>query len=378
MNNPIYLSPPDVGDEEREALIAACNSGWITSMGPSVSGFEKDFCALTGCPYAVALSSGTAAIHLALRLVGVGQGDTVFCPTKTFIASVNPILYLGARPVFIDSETHSWNMDPALLEKAFSAKKKAGKLPAAVIVVHLYGQSADIDPIISLCNAYNVPLIEDAAEALGTTYKNKSVGSFGRLGVFSFNGNKIITTSGGGMLVSEDRSLIDKARFLARQARDDFPHYEHSEMGYNYSLSNLLAALGQAQLKKLPQYMLACERHYNHYKTSLGKLPGVDFMPLASFGKPNYWLTCLLIDPAKTNGIDRDFIREALASQNIESRPLWKPMHLQPLLKSYETFGGNVAEHLFKQGLCLPSGSNLTDHDRDRVIKCFLKAFYDK
>lgn len=356
-----------MGDRELEFVKEAFDTNWIAPVGPHVDAFEQEFCQLIGAPHAAAVSSGTAALHLALQLVGVEPGDEVFCSTLTFIATASPITYLGATPVFIDSDRTSWNMNPVLLQEALDHRAKVGKLPKAVVLVHLYGQSADIDPILEVCNQYSVPLIEDAAESLGATYKERSPGTFGQIGIFSFNGNKIITTSGGGMLVSDDSELIEKARFLATQARDPAPHYQHSEIGYNYRLSNVLAGIGRGQLQVLEQRVQARHRNFEIYQQALGSLPGIEFMPEAAFGRATRWLTCLTIDPAAF-GADREQVRLALAKAKIEARPVWKPLHLQPVFAGCECIGGEIAEKLFEQGLCLPSGSNLTTEDLERVI----------
>jgi pyridoxal phosphate-dependent aminotransferase EpsN len=353
---------------EEEYVREAFATNWIAPVGPHVDAFEREFADLVGSPHAAALSSGTAAIHLALLLAGVGPGDQVLVSTFTFSASVNPILYLGARPVFIDSERTSWNMDPALLAEVLEEKARGGKLPKAVVLVHLYGQSADIDPILDLCNRYQVPLIEDAAEALGSSYKGRSPGTFGKAGIFSFNGNKIITTSGGGMLVSDDADFIAHARKLATQARDDAPHYQHSEIGYNYRLSNVLAGIGRGQLRVLEERVQARRNNFDYYRETLGRLPGVDFMPEAPWGRHTRWLTCITVDP-DAFGAPHDEIRLALEAENIEARPLWKPMHLQPVFSAYEYIGSGVAEALFEKGLCLPSGSSMTEEERARVVE---------
>ncbi len=368
MTKPILLSTPHMGDREQEFVTEAFETNWIAPVGPHVNAFEQEFCQVIGAGHAAAVSSGTAALHLALMLVGVGVGDEVFCSTLTFSASANPIAYLGAKPVFIDSDRISWNMDPDLLVAALEQRAKVGKLPKAVVLVHLYGQSADIDPIVAACQQYDVPVIEDAAEALGATYKGRSPGTAGRIGIFSFNGNKIITTSGGGMLVSEDASITSKARFLATQARDAAPHYQHSEIGYNYRMSNVLAGIGRGQLLVLKDRVAARRRNCAIYERALGELPGIEFMPEAPWGEATRWLTCLTIDPAKF-GVDRETVRLALAAAQIEARPVWKPLHLQPIFADSECFGGEVAEDLFDRGLCLPSGSNLTDEELDRVIR---------
>ena len=366
MPQPILLSPPHLGDRELTYVHEAFTSNWIAPVGPQVDAFEAEFCHAIGAGYGAAVSSGTAALHLALHLVGVEAGDEVLCSTLTFVATANPIRYLGATPVFIDSDRTSWNMDPDLLATAIAARVRRGKPPKAVVVVHLYGQSADLEPIVAVCDRYGIPLIEDAAESLGATYQGRSPGTFGRVGIFSFNGNKIITTSGGGMLVSADRALVQKARFLATQARDPAPHYQHSHLGYNYRLSNVLAGIGRGQLAVLGDRVAARRHNFECYRRQLKDLPGLTFMPEAAYGLSTRWLTCLTIDPAQFGG-DREQVRLALAAAHIESRPGWKPLHLQPLFAGCECVGGSVAESLFRQGLCLPSGSSLTQGDRDRV-----------
>lgn len=373
MAKPILLSTPHMGDREHQFVTEAFATNWIAPIGPHVDAFEREFCQTVGASHATAVTSGTAALHLALKLVGVGVGDEVFCSSLTFSASANPIAYLGATPVFIDSDRLSWNMDPVLLQAALAQRAQIGKLPKAVILVHLYGQSADIDPILAACQQYGVPMIEDAAEALGATYKGQSPGTFGTIGIFSFNGNKIITTSGGGMLVSEDARIASKAKFLATQARDPAPHYQHSEIGYNYRLSNVLAGIGRGQLLVLSDRVAARRRNCEVYEKALGKLPGVEFMPEAPWGSATRWLTCLTIDPVAF-GTDREQIRLALAAEQIEARPVWKPLHLQPIFKDCNCFGGEVAEDLFDRGLCLPSGSNLSDEDLDCVIGAIVKC----
>jgi dTDP-4-amino-4,6-dideoxygalactose transaminase len=367
MEPKILLSTPHMGDRELEFVKEAFTTNWIAPVGPHVDAFETEFCQLVETSHAAAVSSGTAALHLALRLIGIQAGDEIFCSTLTFIASASPITFLGAKPVFIDSDRFSWNLDPELLATALEERAKIGKLPKAVVLVHLYGQSADIDPILAACDRYEVPLIEDAAEALGATYKGRHPGTFGKAGIYSFNGNKIITTSGGGMLVSADSELISQARFLATQARDLAPHYQHSQIGYNYRLSNVLAGIGRGQLRVLEERVAARRRNFEIYQQALGDIPGIEFMPEASFSRSTRWLSCLTIDPEKF-GSDREQVRLALAAQNIETRPVWKPLHLQPVFADCEYIGGKVAEDLFKDGLCLPSGSNLSDADLQRVI----------
>ena len=370
----MYLSSPHMGDAEAAFVAEAFATNWVAPLGPHVDAFEREFAQLVGSPHAAAVSSGTAALHLALLLVGVGAGDDVLVSTFTFSASVNPIRYVGANPVFIDSERKSWNMDPALLEQTLAARARAGKLPKAVVVVHLYGQSADLDPIVASCERYGVPLVEDAAEAVGTTYKGKSPGTFGKVGVYSFNGNKIITTSGGGMLVSPDKELVAHAVKLATQARDPAPHYEHTEIGYNYRLSNVLAGIGRGQLRVLEDRVNARRRNFEYYMQHLQDLPGIAFMPDAGWGRHTRWLTAMTIDP-KQFGTDREAVRRALEAQNIEARPVWKPMHRQPVFAQFERVGGDVADHFFEQGLCVPSGSNLVQGDLERVISVIRSAW---
>jgi pyridoxal phosphate-dependent aminotransferase EpsN len=374
VNKPILLSTPHIGDLELEFVKEAFDTNWIAPVGPHVDAFEQEFCEVVGASHAAAVSSGTAALHLALRLIGIQPGDEVVCSTLTFIATASPITYLGAKPVFIDSDRTSWNMNPDLLRSALDQRAKIGKLPKAVVLVHLYGQSADIAPIMEVCDRYSIPLIEDAAEALGATYKERSPGTFGRIGIYSFNGNKIITTSGGGMLVSEDPEIVAKARFLATQARDPAPHYQHSEIGYNYRLSNVLAGIGRGQLRVLSERVAARRRNFEIYQQALGKLPGIEFMPEAAFGTATRWLTCLTIDPVAF-GKDREQVRLALGQQQIEARPVWKPLHLQPIFADCECIGGEVAEKLFERGLCLPSGSNLSLDDLERVTQAIANIF---
>jgi dTDP-4-amino-4,6-dideoxygalactose transaminase len=366
-SEPIYLSPPHMSGREQGYVDEAFATNWIAPVGPHIEAFEREFSEYVGTPHAVAVTSGTAALHLALLLAGVGPGDEVMVSTLTFVASVNPILYLGAQPIFIDSEEASWNMDPDLLTEALAAKARAGRLPKAVVVVHLLGQSADIDRILGVCHHYGIALIEDAAEALGATYKGTSPGTFGRTGAFSFNGNKIITTSGGGMLVSDDADLINWARKLATQARDPAPHYEHSEVGFNYRLSNVLAGIGRGQLSALEDRVAARRRNFDFYTRALGDVPGIGFQPEAGWGRHARWLSAITIDPGEF-GADRETVRLALAEANIESRPIWKPMHRQPVFASCHVVGGAVADDLFARGLCLPSGSNMTESDLTRVV----------
>lgn len=363
----VSLSSPHLGDTERALLLDAFDSNWVAPLGPHVDAFEREFAELVRMPHAAALSSGTAALHLALQVVGVGKGDEVLVSSLTFAASANPVVYCGARPVFVDSELASWNMDPDLLASELAERKKRGNLPKAVVVVDLYGQCADWGRITDLCRSHGVPLIEDAAEALGASYRGKPAGSFGDAGIFSFNGNKIITTGGGGMLVATSAEFVSRTRHLATQARDPAPHYEHSSIGFNYRLSNLLAAVGRGQLKVLPERIAARRANNAAYKEALADLPGVSFMPLAPWGEWNGWLSVITVDPEQA-GVDRETIRKALERDQIESRPVWKPMHLQPVFRECRTVGGSVSERIFERGLCLPSGSNLAASDRSRVI----------
>ena len=369
----IYLSPPHMSGHELELVRETFESNWIAPLGPQVDAFEREFAEVVGVPHAAALSSGTAALHLVLLMLGVGPGDEVLCPTLTFGASAFAVTYVGATPVFLDSASSSWNLDPALLVEAIEEAGAKGSLPAALVAVDLYGQSVDWDPVLETCARFGIPVIEDAAEALGAMYKGKPVGGFGRCGFFSFNGNKIITTSGGGMLVSDDKNLIERARFLATQARDPAPHYQHSEIGYNYRMSNVLAAIGRGQLRVLEERVVARRENFEHYQRELGDLPGLEFMPEAPWGRCTRWLSCLTIDP-EAFGATREDVRLALEEENIEARPVWKPMHLQPVFEGCRVHGGKVAEELFQRGLCLPSGSNLTEAERSRVIEIVRKC----
>lgn len=371
MNKRILLSPPHMGTQEQKYVAEAFTSNWIAPLGPNVDAFEHEIAAYVGAKGALALSSGTAGIHLALRLLGVGPGDTVFCSSLTFIASANPILYQGATPVFIDSEPDTWNMSEIALERAMQDAEMDGQLPKAVIVVNLYGQSANMDPLLAVCDRYGVPVIEDAAESLGATYKGKASGTFGAFGVYSFNGNKIISTSGGGMLVSDDTEALDKARFWATQARDQARHYQHSEMGYNYRMSNILAGVGRGQLQVLDERIRARRAVFDRYQAAFAELPGFAFMPEAEEGFMTRWLTALTVDE-KQAGVSAVQIVDALAAENIEARPVWKPLHLQPLFAQCKYYPHaayhSVSDELFVSGLCLPSGSNLTEEEQERVI----------
>ena len=355
-----------MGGAEVALVHEAFATNWIAPLGPHVDAFEREFASVVGAPHAAALSSGTAALHLALHLVGVGPGDDVLVSTLTFSASVNPIVYLGARPILVDSERASWNMDPDLLSDALRRRSRHGRLPKAVVVVHLYGQSANLEAIADTCDRYGVALVEDAAEALGADFHGRAPGTVGRVGIYSFNGNKIITTSGGGMLVSPDEALVARARKLSTQAREPAPHYEHAEIGYNYRMSNVLAAIGRGQLRVLEDRVVARRRNFEFYRAALGELPGLEFQPEASWGRHTRWLTCITID-AETFGASREDVRLALEADEIEARPVWKPMHLQPVFAECESVGGDVAAQLFARGLCLPSGSNLVTEELARV-----------
>lgn len=376
----IYLSPPHMSGHEVERVMEAFASNWIAPLGPQVDAFEKEFAQYVGSKGALALNSGTAAVHLGLRLLGVQKDDLVFCSTLTFVASANPILYLGATPVFIDSEPDSWNMAPEALERAFVDAKLQGKLPKAVIVVNLYGQSADMMRIAEICERYEVPIVEDAAESLGATYMGRSSGTFGKYGVFSFNGNKIITTSGGGMLVSDDLDALDKARYWSTQARQPVLHYEHTEMGYNYRLSNLLAAVGRGQLQIIEDRIRARRTIYQRYQDQLAELPGVLFMPEATYGRSTRWLSVMTVQPM-VSGVDATMILQCLHQEKIEARPVWKPLHRQPLFEGnlYYSFDGvnSISDQLFQNGICLPSGSNLTEIEQMRVIETIKKLFQE-
>lgn len=363
----IFLSPPDVSEVERKLLLEAFDSNWVAPVGPDLDAFEAQVAELVGVRHAIALASGTAALHLALMAAGVRRGDTVLVPSFTFAATANAVMYLGARPVFLDSTPRSWNVDPELVAQELRVRAGAGRLPSAVVAVDMYGQCADYQPLLDACDRYDVPLIEDAAEALGASYQGKPAGSFGLAGVLSFNGNKIITTGGGGMLLTDDDRVAAQARHLATQAREPVAHYEHRTVGYNYRLSNLLAAVGRGQVQRLADLIAARHETARYYRAALGDLPGLEFMPIADYGRPNWWLTCLLVDEEKF-GAGRDELLGRLAGHNIEARPAWKPMHLQPVFQDCVMRGGEVSADLFHRGLCLPSGSALTGPDRERVV----------
>jgi dTDP-4-amino-4,6-dideoxygalactose transaminase len=414
----IFLSPPHMSGAEKTFVAQAFESNYIAPLGPMVDAFEHEFSETVGIRYTVALSSGTAAMHLAMRFLGVGKGDTVIASTLTFVGSVSPAVYQGAEPIFIDSDRQSWNMDPDLLAEELERCRKKGRLPKVVIPTDLYGQCCDMERITGICEAYGVPVVADSAEALGATYqkaegrrqkaegggeednkqgaegreqgnegqrgkvkgqnkenKRKLVhaGVGARAAVYSFNGNKIITTSGGGMLASDDREIINKARFWSQQAREPFPHYEHRELGYNYRMSNILAAIGRGQLHVLEDRVQKKREIFEYYQENLGNMPGIEFMPEAPYGRCTRWLTVTLITP-ETFGVDREVVRLALEAENIESRPVWKPMHMQPVFKGCRVVGGSVAEDLFERGLCLPSGTQLSREEQDRVIETIRKC----
>lgn len=362
-NKKIWLASPHMSDEgyEMQYVQEAFDTNWVAPLGPNVNEFEKELASKVGSKHAAAMTSGTGAIHLALKAAGVGDGDIVFCPTLTFSATANPIIYQNAVPVFIDSDYKTWNMDPKALEAAF---EKYGDKVKAVLVVHLYGLSADMDKIMEICCKYNVTVIEDAAESLGAYYKGKHTGTFGEFGVFSFNGNKIITTSGGGMLVSDDEEKIKKVRFWSTQSRDAARHYQHSELGFNYRMSNVVAGIGRGQLKVLDQRVAKKKYIFEFYKRELAQLEGVEFMPINDWNEPNYWLSVMTLK-GSVRPLD---VMEALEQENIESRPVWKPMHMQPFFSEYDYVGGDVSEKLFENGVCLPSDTKMTDEDLERIV----------
>jgi dTDP-4-amino-4,6-dideoxygalactose transaminase len=368
----LYLSPPHMGPAERDLLLEAFDSNWVAPLGPHVDAFQQEFAAYVGMPRAVALSSGTAALHLALIALGVGRGDDVLVSSLTFAGSVNPILYVGATPILVDCESTSWNIDPNLLEDYLTKAAARGKLPKAIMPVHLYGQVADMEPILALGRKYGIPVVEDAAEALGATYRGSNSGSMGELNIFSFNGNKIITTSGGGMVVGSNTKLLDHILKLATQAREPAPHYEHKEVGYNYRLSNLLAAVGRGQLQVLESRIAARRRIFEWYTELLAGVSGIVLQPDAGWGRHTRWLTTVQVDPA-VFGVDREQLRLALEKQNIESRPFWKPMHLQPVFADAPQVINGTSERLFENGLCLPSGSAMTRADAERVVISMLR-----
>jgi dTDP-4-amino-4,6-dideoxygalactose transaminase len=373
MKEKIWLSSPHMSGREMKYINEAFATNWIAPLGPNVDKFEQELSEYLSVKSCAALSSGTSAIHLALVVLGIKPGDEVLCSSFTFSASANPIAYLGATPVFIDSDPDTWNMDPALLQEAIDDRIKIGKKPKAIIVVHLYGMPAKIEEIITIASKYNIPIIEDAAEAIGSEYKNKKCGSFGDISILSFNGNKIITTAGGGALVSNNKDYVDHARFLSTQAADKAVHYQHSQIGYNYRLSNILAGIGLGQLEVLEERVATRRKIFSRYVEALSGIKGIKFHkePDSKF-KSNRWLTTIVIDSDLTDGITREDIRLGLEKENIESRPLWKPLHIQPVFLSCPSYINDVSYNLFINGLCLPSGSNLTDNDFDRITDCII------
>lgn len=375
MNTKIWLSSPHMGGSEQKYVNEAFETNWIAPLGPHVDGFEQDLASYTGTKHAAALSAGTAALHLALIMLDVKAGDEVICQSMTFSASANPIAYLGATPVFVDSEKETWNMCPELLRIAIEARIEAGRKPKAIIPVHLYGMPAKMDQIMAVANEYGVPVIEDAAEALGSHVNGKAMGSYGTMGVLSFNGNKIITTSGGGALISDNHDYIRKARFLATQARDAAPHYQHSEIGYNYRMSNVAAAIGRGQMEVLDERVAKRRANFDFYKEAFAGIEAITLMDEPEGYFSNRWLSAMLINPALANGVPREQVAEVLAVNNIECRPLWKPMHLQPVFAGAPYYGAGVSEELFATGLCLPSGSNLTKEDLERVVTGIKSCF---
>lgn len=377
MNKRIYLASPHMGGEEMKYINEAFDTNWVAPLGPNVIGFEKEMCEYTGVKAATALVSGTSAIHLALKCLGVGQGDVVFCSSLTFSATANPIIYQGAEPVFIDSNYETWNMCPIALQKAFDDAEKCGKKPKAVAVVNLYGQSADFDKLKSICDKYGVPIIEDAAESLGATYKGKQTGTIGEIGIYSFNGNKIITTSGGGMMVSNNEEFNKKALFWATQSRESKRHYEHKELGFNYRMSNVVAGIGRGQLKVLDERITKKKEIYEAYKYGFKDIEYIKMMNVCDFGEPNYWLSVMTIKEGfNIKPLD---IMLALEKENIESRPVWKPMHMQPFFNRYKFFTslkeGSISEDLFNRGICLPSDTNMEKEDIKKIIKIITELY---
>lgn len=372
----IWLSKPHMGGSEKKYVDEAFETNWVAPLGPNVNAFEKELSQYLGVRHCAALVSGTAAIHLALINLGVKQGDEVICQSFTFSATANPIVYQDATPFFIDSEPETWNMDPELLEKAIKERIRKGKKPKAIIVVHLYGMPAKMDEIMSIAEKYEIPIIEDAAEALGSKYKDKSCGTLGCMGILSFNGNKIITTSGGGALISNNNDFIQKARFLATQARDNAPHYQHSHIGYNYRMSNIVAGVGRGQLEVLDLRIKQRRENNLFYRDILKNIEGISFHTERFDSYSNYWLTSILVDPQKTKGITREDIRISLEKENIETRPLWKPMHLQPVFAEAPSYTSGFSEKAFEMGLCLPSGSNLTQEEKGRIAYALRKILH--
>jgi dTDP-4-amino-4,6-dideoxygalactose transaminase len=373
MKDHIFLSPPHVGDLERDALLAAFDSNWVTSVGPQIEGFEQDIAAVVGVRRAVGVSSGTAALHLVLMSLGLGPGDTVLVPSFTFVATANAVMYAGATPVFVDCDASTWTLDPALVARELARRSALGDPVKAVIAVDLFGQSCHYDALLSACDAHGAILVADSAEGLGATYRGRAVGSFGLAAILSFNGNKILTTGGGGMVLTDDDRLADQVQYLATQAREPVLHYEHNAVGYNYRMNNLLAAMGRAQLSQLADRVAARRAINDRYLQSLDKVPGITFMPRASYGEPTCWLTCLQVDPDVFGASARE-ICASLAEDRIEARPTWKPLHLQPVFRGRQTIGGAVCEAIYSTGLCLPSGSSLTEEQQQRVVDRLLAA----
>ena len=371
MSKRIYLSPPHLTGEEKKYIKQAFNSNWITSLGPNVDAFELEICEYTKSRHCTVLNSGTASIHLALKILNVNKNDTVLCPTFTFVATINPIIYQQAKPIFIDSEKETLNMCPYLLEKAIINEIRKGVKPKVILLVHIYGMPAKLDEIIKISKKYNIPIIEDSADTLGSTYRNKHVGTFGKIGIYSFNGNKIITTSAGGALISNKKEYAEKAKFFATQAKDEAIHYQHSKVGYNYRMSNILAGIGRGQLKVIDNRIKSRREVYEFYKRELSDIKSISFIEEPKSVFSNRWLTIILTDSLQV----RERIRLALIKESIESRPLWKPMHLQPIFKHYPSYLNNVAKELFKKGLCLPSGSSMTKKDLIKIVHCIRKVF---
>lgn len=374
MQEKIWLSPPHMSGEEQKYIQLAFDENYIAPAGSNITGFEKELGQYLGIPHVAMLTSGTSAIHMAMIVLGIKAGDEVIAPTFTFAACVNPIIYQGATPIFVDSDIASWNMSPVLLEQTITARIALGKKPKAIVVVHLYGMPAKMKSIREVADKFDIPIIEDAAEALGSEYQDQRCGTFGDFSIVSFNGNKIITTSGGGALISRNREFITKAKFLSTQAKDEGPHYQHSHIGYNYRMSNVVAGIGRGQLEVLENRIKKRRANFDFYLSALGKIEGISFLRQRPGAYSNYWLTTILIDPEKTGGVTTENIRLALEAENIESRPLWKPMHMQPIFEKYPAYLDGTSEKLFETGLCLPSGSSLSDEQKERVVGVIIKT----
>lgn len=375
MNQKIWLSSPHMSGKEQKYIQLAFDENYIAPIGSNLTGFEKELGMYLNIPNVAMLTSGTSAIHTALLVLGIKPGDEVIAPSFTFIACVNPIIYQGATPIFVDSNKETWNMSPQLLEQSIKDRIAKGKKPKAIIIVHLYGMPAKIDELLYIANKYEIPIVEDAAEALGSSYKGKKCGTFGDLSIISFNGNKIITSSGGGALISNNKKYIEYAKFLATQAKDEAPHYQHSQIGYNYRMSNIVAGIGRGQLEVIDERVAQRRANNEFYFRELGHIKGINFLREFEGAFSNFWLTTIIVDDKLTGGVTREDIRLALEKQNIESRPLWKPMHLQPIFKDYPAYLDGTSEMLFEKGLCLPSGSNLTDNDRERIKEVIISYF---